>query len=171
MEKVGEFDVESGALVVTDPCYDLGTWCAGKITGVLNGRWHASIDHLPDDPYYTSSIHIVHESHSHDVGSLEFTLSPFEVGVDSGQAGFFDESIYPPGVRPNDSYWNGDEFYDECCYATCDSANGFGVIRGKGVVTRSGFGDGGYSCYVARDPGGHVVAAKIVFISDDEEDE
>jgi hypothetical protein len=39
---------------------------------------------------------------------------------------------------------------------------------GFGVATASGYGDGGYSCYVARDKTGKIVAARIVFISEED---
>ena len=37
------FEVKSGALRVTDPCYDMDTWCAGTLEDVKNGKWLAHI--------------------------------------------------------------------------------------------------------------------------------
>lgn len=36
---LGSFDVHSGELIVSDPCYSLGTWCQGKLENVRNGEW------------------------------------------------------------------------------------------------------------------------------------
>ena len=47
------FEVKSGALRVTDPCYDMETWCAGTLESVKNGKWFAQLgynidEHAPD---------------------------------------------------------------------------------------------------------------------------
>ncbi|MBK8989454.1 MAG: hypothetical protein IPM39_25910 [Chloroflexi bacterium] len=40
---IGEFDVTSGKLRISDPCYDVDTWCAGEVEAA-NGRWAASVE-------------------------------------------------------------------------------------------------------------------------------
>lgn len=64
-------------------------------------------------------------------------------------------------------------FYGDVCDLTTDEdEKGMlgGIINGFGAVSRTGYGDGGYSVYVARKDG-KAVAARVVFIGDDEEDE
>lgn len=41
LSPVETFQVDSGALRVTDPCYDMDTWCADTLDDVKNGRWMA----------------------------------------------------------------------------------------------------------------------------------
>lgn len=43
------FTVNSGALRVTDPCYDMDTWCAGTQEGVKNGQWVAFVGTAHDE--------------------------------------------------------------------------------------------------------------------------
>lgn len=43
------FEVSSGALRVTDPCYSLDTWCAGQLQNVMNGEWNAHVGYHKDD--------------------------------------------------------------------------------------------------------------------------
>lgn len=42
------FEVTSGAIRVTDPCYGMGTWCAGTIDQAKNGRWVAHVGYTSD---------------------------------------------------------------------------------------------------------------------------
>ena len=53
----------------------------------------------------------------------------------------------------------------------CDLTNPFGTKDDKCVVSSSGYGDGGYDCFLLRDKNNEVVGFQIVFIEDDEEDE
>lgn len=176
-EPIGEFEVKSGKLRVTDPCYEDDTWCSGVLTGVKNGTWeaYANIENHGGWGERVAKLVVFHKEHSDDLGMWPQKAS-FEVGVDSGQAGFFDEDAYPHGERAEDGYWNKDEFYDKCCDATCgrdrdDKADGYGIIDGRGVVSSSGFGDGGYDCNFYKDKDGQIVAAEIVFIPEEDEEE
>lgn len=53
VERPRAFEVKSGALRVTDPCYSMDTWCAGTTENVLNGTWHAHVGKYrePTDEY------------------------------------------------------------------------------------------------------------------------
>ena len=55
----------------------------------------------------------------------------------------------------------------------CDitlTEEGYGATDELGVVSSSGYGDGGYTAYLGK-LGDKIVAAKIVFIDDEEEPE
>ena len=41
LSPVEHFSVKSGAMRVTDPCYQIDTWCAGTLENVKNGQWSA----------------------------------------------------------------------------------------------------------------------------------
>lgn len=179
-DEVGTFEVKSGKLVVTDPCYDRGTWCMGTLENVKNGVWHAYTEHVDEGPWgkRVSKLVICHVDHPSDLGQ-RMERANFEVGVDSGQAGFFDDAVYPIGDRGEDGEFNKDDFYDECCHATVgedsrspkSKGTDAGIIRGAGVVSSSGFGDGSYDCLIFKNEAGEVVAAEIEFIGDYDEDE
>lgn len=44
---IGTFEITSGSAVVSDPCYELGTWCAGKLYAA-NGLYKARIGKYVD---------------------------------------------------------------------------------------------------------------------------
>ena len=41
--QIGEFEVTDNVLVISDPCYEPGTWCMGQILDVKPGIWTAQI--------------------------------------------------------------------------------------------------------------------------------
>lgn len=128
------------------------------------------------------------------------TLLDIDVGVDSGQAGFFDHEVYEKyggdsRSAENDHKWDDNSFYGRACLLTQrkervpveeqeKSPSGFamgpfersfpaaGVLQISefpvpiGVVSSSGFGDGGYQLYVKNDENGMAIAAEIVFINE-----
>lgn len=172
MVKLGQFEVTSGKLRVTDPCYDRSIWCSGYVDAE-NGTWEAFV-YMSDQGAWGNRVSALEVRR---VGENEAPdrLVSFEVGVDSGQAGFFDDAFYPEG-DDNGEYGNTDTFYGKVCEITLSDKRA-GVLP-FGAVSSSGYGDGGYDCFVLE-KNGKVVAARIVFISeegdedyfeDDEED-
>ena len=128
-------------------------------------------------------IHIVaqgyerHFDHSTELDST-WELADIDVGVDSGQAGFFDVVKYANAVldKEDDSASRSERgegfqsFYDTVCDLTLADKS-FGVVE-FGCVSSSGYGDGGYNCYVRRNDVGQAIEAIITFIEDyHEEDE
>lgn len=222
------FRVNSGALRVTDPCYDLEVRCSGQIDNVANGQWLAHVGYYKDEIDMTSCqkwlgklqaqydksdvitkafmqreldrlknecegyigrvayIHVCHESVAAEADNPDlFSYEPsndFEVGVDSGQAGIFDLAEYAKALSDKEADSQNREergsqfsqFYQQVCYLTSKEAS-FGVLP-FGAVSSSGYGDGGYRCYVLKDAAGtpeeKIVAALILFIGDqtDEDD-
>lgn len=237
------FNVESGALRVTDPCYSMGTWCAGTSTHVKNGRWLAQVGrhreavdgyvkerfekeiaeleqpqererikqleeafaHIPEEDrlkaqeqldnllnYYQTQglrefgrmwgnpddwqgrvafLHIRHESVMNEPIDLSLFVhnNTFQVGVDSGQAGFFDLDKYEAALKdkPENGHDDGtrfEQFYDACGANTLGSEM-WGTVEGFGCVSSSGYGDGGYALYERRDEVGELVEARIVYMS------
>lgn len=204
------FEMKSGKMRVTDPCYDKKTWCSGVIENVLSGVWFAEniiLDNEQTNGWGNRNGELIvwHSDYSPD-SIIE--LTSIDVGVDSGQAGFFDDAEYPTG--DTGEYGNTDTFYGKVCEGTAgqpkqqkrkiygeadikllsekidaDTLNSLSNLEitesvydylsianvGFGVACHSGYGDGGYNCFVKRNSDGKVVAAKIVFIEDEPEDE
>lgn len=170
--ELGTFALEGRELRVTDPCYEKSTCCSGT-TPALPGTWHAqSVVGHTDWHMRVKALRIRHESVAADVfGRLpEFVELDIHAGVDSGQCGFFDEGKYPVDAKSFE-YEEG-TFYGDCCDKTLSkSLPGGGVIAaGFGVVTSSGFGDGGYPVKALKNEQGEVIAAVLVFISNDDDD-
>ena len=94
---------------------------------------------------------------------LTVEIADFTVGVDSGQAGFFDAAALDEARREEFS-----AFYDDACTLTLRRAS-WGTLP-FGAVSSSGWGDGGYECRVLRDAEGLAVAAEVVFMATPEEE-
>lgn len=204
------FEMKSGKMRVTDPCYDKKTWCSGVIENVLSGVWFAEniiLDNEQTNGWGNRNGELIVWHKDYDPSAI-IELTSIDVGVDSGQAGFFDDEEYPTG--DTGEYGNTDTFYGKICEGTAgepkqqkrkiygeadikllsetidaDTLNSLSNLEiteqvydylsianvGFGVACHSGYGDGGYNCFVKRNPDGKVIAAKIVFIDDEPEDE
>lgn len=149
-----------GVMRVSDPCYSRTPAGAGTFK-CLSGEWYSTIEMFDEGNWgkRVGTLTIYHASMPIDsVAPLDKSTSI--VDVDSGQAGFYDESRY-------EEIYNAR--YEEMCNITLAHAQA-GVFD-CGVVSSSGFGDGSYGLYLQLNEEGLAVAAKIVFIGDSDEDE
>lgn len=160
-EKLGDMAISSGVVRISDPCYDKDTWCAGTIKNVKTGVWKTSTV-LSDEGEWgvRNAVLMAHHSDHPAVStSLSWKKKRIDVGVDSGQAGIFDDAYYKGG---EDDYGE-DGWYDDNCNISLNAKHSAGVLPDNmGVVSSSGYGDGSYDCYVMLD-GKKVVAIKIDF--------
>ena len=193
---LGSFEVKSGSLIVSDPCYEREERCCGSVVNAANGKWFAAARlrtyhyKLPSqkEPANDTRVRellawtepVVWKGNQVYGGGPWEELS-FAVGVDSGQAGVFDDKAYqdnkygeqllreqwaagkgnltPADAQkdPEPCYW-----YWAVCNLTAEGAGG--ALQG-GVCVSSGFGDGNYSAYYRRwSKAKLVVAIKIVFL-------
>lgn len=200
-ESLGITQLTSGAVIVSDPCYELGTWCQGRLDNVAKGKWHAAIVKNDDaavqadwEKNRVRELILLHEDHSHLFKGVEageetyyadWALAPFHVGVDSGQAGIFDATIYGDNdaiqIQDGDlvaSSWlrpgrRHGAFYAAMCGLTCKDNSGCAGTFSRGAVSASGYGDGGYNCHYLT-VNDEIVGIAIIFIddrNDDDEDE
>lgn len=195
---LGTFKVESGELIVSDPCYKVGTWCAGSLKAV-NGEWKASSYgadiHWAGERYIRRVTSLIVESSKDNSESMEWERTKIHAGVDSGQMSIYDIKFYRDDAEAEGrdiSSWTygkkpkgkGETFYAAACCLTLgdyvrdesgDRQRGFtpGGILPHGVVSSSGEGDGGYAVYVKKNSKGLIIAVKVNFLEDmgDEEDE
>lgn len=179
---LGAFEVTGTVLRLSDPCYEKGTWCSGTVPDALPGRWIGKCRYAIDwglRSFYVAAFHddsnpsaaLFHQSIP--VNLADLTAHGWEhvdahVGVDSGQAGIFDDAHYRDDrvitVEPEFARGEsepGSRWYGACCDLTLSGASA-GVIP-HGVVSGSGMGDGGYDAYVRRNPSGQVIAVVIDF--------
>lgn len=154
-------------VMVSDPCYGLGTWCQGVLKNVLPGTYKCDVEYSDEGDWgvRVAAIEVRHENYDRPA---EFKPEAFDIGVDSGQAGIFDYDYY---ARYHDQHSVEDEWYDEVCDITLSKTQS-GDIDNCGFVSSSGFGDGGYTCWTAREENGYIVAIRVEFITEyDDEDE
>lgn len=99
------------------------------------------------------------------------------IGVDSGQAGFFDDNVYVNRyfncVKPNKpTDLMDDEMYDIIGEGTCndDGLDPVGVAKyddqpeAFGIASLSGYGDGGYSLFVGKNSSGQINEVMLLFV-------
>ena len=173
VKKLGSFNVVSSNIIVSDPCYERGIWCAGELENVLPGRWSASVAtaDMGDWGVRVTQLAIQHTD-ALNRHLLNRHVAMFDVAVDSGQAGFFDVAhFHDQSVVEEKTSWphEDDYWYNQCCKVTLSPSQS-GIIP-FGVVSSSGFGDGIYTCYYYTDQAGKVVAAEIVFLTDEDWEE
>lgn len=181
IEHIGTFSL-GNKVMVSDPCYKLSTWCQGVLKNVKSGIWDAYLK-MSDEGVWgirvaelitvNSEHHKEHPVIMDEYSTIISEYQEFEVGVDSGCAGIFDYDYYA-------KYHTEDE-NDEKWYETriinqfFPTHNSYGWKRSiftdsEGVASNSGYGDGGYNCYVARNAEGEIVGIKIVYISKEDDD-
>lgn len=118
-------------------------------------------------------LHVHHADHPIVDMDDTWEQSEIDVGVDSGQAGFIDLNWFlgnqvAEGVdKHNNAAW--EKFYGLFCDKTLNTDFSFGCLE-HAAVSSSGYGDGSYTCYFKRDEQGQVIAARIVYIGDYEEE-
>jgi hypothetical protein len=142
-------------VMVSDPCYDVPTWCQTRLRNVKPGKYHTfhKMVSINGRGERTSSIVVVHEDHIDDYLKWECID---EIGVDSGQAGIFSFETYrndDVNVNPPEYDFNfhimeeGDKWYGDICKFTL-SEDSHGVYE-NGFVSSSGYGDGSYGLYTS----------------------
>lgn len=159
-------------IMVSDPCYSVGTWCQGVIGNVLPGEYHCHT-YMSDEGIWGRRVAAITVCHSDYIDEEpDFCHEMFfEVGVDSGQAGIFDLAYYEQHHSSVDEARElNEEWYDRVCEATL-SISQAGIVDEKCFVSSSGYGDGGYTCYTAEDLNGYVIGALIVYIDVDYEED
>jgi len=180
MNLIGGFH-SNGKIRVSDPCYTPNTWCSGVID-TIKGNWTAAVIRLTNEetggcgdrvavlaikhedcdiPLCTDSINEACDAMKSMDQSGGWSVSDIDVGVDSGQAGFFDEEEFVRVKSGDDTAW-----YNNISNVTLGVDAG---VIDYGVVSTSGYGDGGYKCVIHTGENDLVDFAFIVFISPDEQ--
>lgn len=148
-------------VMVSDPCYKVGVWCQGEINNVLEGEYNVFIS---EDDGRIKELIVSNDKYP-EIEDWEINMEqPFEVGVDSGNAGIFDYKYYYDTHEEDDIL---DEWYDDMLAELFDNedSKNWLFFRNHGVITSSGYGDGIYHCYTTEHDN-KVIAIKIVFIDE-----
>ena len=155
--KLSTFKV-TDKIIVADPCYHFDALGTLILDNVLRGKYTASAEVVDNR---ISSLAISHCDFKNAILESE---SVGYIGVDSGQAGFFDLDFFckNEGGEVGDL----DSFYGLACAITL-SPKQAGVIKKRGVVSASGFGDGCYEVLVCKNEDGKIVAASTIFFEED----
>lgn len=172
LKHVGTFSLGT-KVMVSDPCYKLNTWCQGVLENVKSGIWDAYLKMLDTRMWgvRVAELITVNSEHSRKHPVIMDEHQEFEVGVDSGCAGVFDYDYYAQYHKEDEI---DEEWYDiiicKQFFPTYDSSGWENSIftDSEGVASNSGYGDGGYDCYVARNDEGEIIGIRIVYIIEEE---
>lgn len=179
MEYIGRFSL-GNKVMVSDPCYGTDTWCQGVLENVRAGFWDAYIKTSDEGNWgiRVAELVAINLDYNGEYDGLKYEdineHQEFEVGVDSGTAGIFDYDYYCKyhGEKTVDDEWYDNQIVNQF-FPTIESSGWEKSVftEFNGVASSSGYGDGGYDCYVARNNEGEIVGIKIVYISDNEDEE
>ena len=99
---------------VSDPCYDVDTWCAGTLENVLPGEYQCFTQRvdMKDWGVRIANTEVRHKNYL-DVEPTE--LQDIDVGVDSGQCGIYDLEYF---IEARKDKHGDDEWYDRVCDIT-----------------------------------------------------
>lgn len=164
---VGTFTVESGKLIVSDPCYQVDEEEDLQITlsNVKNGKWTACISFTPGEVVESLLVF-----YGEKKPSGKWHICEKLIGVDSAQAGIFDLKTFGrddaiqfevKNVHDIEIDEVGLKYYVACSDMVASDAQG-GVVPG-GAVSMSGYGDGMYEVKVKYNISKEVVGVMIDF--------
>lgn len=177
---LGDFELTGPVMRVSDPGYDRDAWCCGTMDKCKTGIWEAAsiIQNFCEWGDRVSLLAARHKETGPDFsvvhcwpiynGLIGWKEQPFEVGVDSGQAGIFDDakyqdcSIFDGMPEPKCDF--GDLWFRHICDITL-SEKAAGVIP-FGAVSESGYGDGCYVCYTHENSRKEIDFVLIAFIDE-----
>ena len=104
-ETTGSIEI-GNSVVVSDPCYPPGTWCMATFGSMLPGRYLCKTQ-VSDEKEWgmrVSAIMLVHEGFSKKSPSKVELLR--NIGVDSGQRGFYDEKYFTEKSDRKSGTWD-----------------------------------------------------------------
>lgn len=156
----------SDTVMVSDPCYSVGTWSQHKLTGVKPGEFLTDVI-KSDEGDWGSRIGLLVAVHK-DYINQELTwrtVNSADIGVDSGQAGIFSMETYrddnlfsfqdseifgsfEKASKRNGEGETGEHWYGHMCDRTLGEDK-WGTYD-NGVVSSTGYGDGSYRLVVAK---------------------
>ena len=170
---LGDFQIESGKVIVSDPCYEVDFEINETIENVKNGKWIAKIETKKVWGERVSKLMCCHESVYQFSRSLIFKVVSKDIGVDSGQAGIFDVEHFKKDSDVEDlpreykeKICENEPWYSYCCDRTLSK---MADVIPFGVVSSSGLGDGCYVCEVAKKEN-EVVAMQVTFLEEEHDE-
>ena len=174
VHSLGTLEITSGKILVSDPCYlDDSQHMFNFVEGCKKGTWEAEAE-VSDEGEWgkrvaTLSAHCEHE--------LAYTAwdEVGVAGVDSGQMSIMDADRLTSWEGDEREHgWDPDKYagsfgYQGACEITLRGMRG-DILAGCMAVSSSGYGDGAYPVSVSRNRDGEIVAVKVDFIWDEDED-
>lgn len=165
--KVGTFEVKSGYIVATDPCYTEILF--GAKFPIKNGKYNVYVvmDDFGEWGTRVTLMEAVIAEEDYNTDDLLWEYSGSNGGVDSGTFSFLDKEYYER-TRPNEQL--DEDWYEENVVEMDDYLIAEGC---EGAICSSGFGDGSYPIYVTYESYdvncNRIDGIRVVFLEDDDD--
>jgi len=172
-------------VIISDPCYEVPTWCQEIIKNVRPGVYDTQVDYR-ESAGWGERVHSLTVLHN-IIKSPIWEHHCNHIGVDSGQAGVFCMTSYRNDEISQELPWltekgdpfgdhpfrpvkeDGEQWYVKMCDRTLSTEEGWGTYD-TGVVSSSGYGDGQYELLISQ-MDGMIHGFKIIFIDDSYQEE
>ena len=150
-------------VLVSDPMYQVGTWCTALLDNVKAGTYNAEVDiaDCGELGKRVGAIRVRHKDYMDVCPEFAVGGDSCGAGVDSGLCGFWD---YDKFAKIKGNKTENEKFFNRLL-----NINKYGVEK-FGVLSSTGFGDGAYPIY-AGFADGEIVSLEVEFIADGEENE
>ena len=151
-----------GDCYISDPTYSVTTWCNYHLKNMLPGEYNCHCK-MVDTKYgrLVSELRITQSDidFDHEIPDVSYTkLKNIHIGVDSGSCGFsISEPLNDGSLFRKSELRNIWRMIDQSEYHCC-------VDEKLGVFSNSGFGDGDYIAYIAKDENGKIYSVKIDYM-------
>lgn len=137
----------SKEVYLTDPCYDITTWCQDLLKNVKEGKWLVDYEYneYKDGTKQEVILSLAHEDYGMTIFNdfYDKIEDSCVLGVDSGTIGVFNKNYYEKYHFKNDIDNN---WYEK---NICSNANslirGANITDNEGVWVNTSYGDGEYS--------------------------
>lgn len=159
--KIGTFEIKSGKVFISDPCYDTNVWC-NDYYNAENGTYNIYIEKTDVDGWGNRISKLIAIHQDHETDNLVFDEDLGRFGVDSGTLGFFDKRYYDKFHKDE----TNDNWYDK--YVCSCINNTYNFTDNRGVWCSSGCGDGMYNVDAVLNDKEKVIALMATFLDDEE---
>lgn len=159
MVYLGTIEIDTKCMV-SDPCYNKNAWYQYVLNNMKPGQYNCFIQYSTNEEY-GKRVRRIMICHNRYISTPHRVVHKAYIGVDSGQAGFFDYDYFLKTREKENSNW---EWYKEICNLTYkDDEFSGGIKDNKCCVSSSGYGDGCYFLYVHTNSKDEVVSACVDF--------
>lgn len=130
---------------LTDPCYDITTWCQQLLKNVKSGKWVVDYEYneFEDGMEQQVILSVAHEDYGMTIfEDYDEVVDSAFLGVDSGTIGIFDKDYYKKYHFENkiDENW----YSKNICDFTKTLRRGVNITDDNGVWVNTSYGDGEY---------------------------
>lgn len=130
---------------LTDPCYDITTWCQQLLKKVKSGNWVVDYEYneFEDGMEQQVILSVAHEDYGMTIfNDYDEVVDSASLGVDSGTIGIFDKDYYEKYHFENKI---DEDWYDKnICDFTKTLRRGANITDDNGVWVNTSYGDGEY---------------------------